>query len=324
MKIVLACPAPPRSRKGNRVTAVRWAGFLKSLGHRVTIAADCDGRPCDLLIALHARKSYDAARAYRAASPDGPLVVALTGTDLYRDVRTSATARRSLDMADRLVVLQPKALDELAPRLRGKTRVILQSAKPTPNPPSAATWGPNFFPVCVLGHLRHEKDPFRAALALRLLPRDTRVFLVQAGEALSEPMAERARTLMRRLPRYQWLGEVSGLGARRVLASSRLMVLSSRMEGGANVISEALADGVPVLASRIPGNVGLLGARYPGYFPVGATKALARLLARAEGDAAFYARLKAWCAGLAPRVAPERECAAWARLLDEFGAAGVG
>jgi glycosyltransferase involved in cell wall biosynthesis len=62
------------------------------------------------------------------------------------------------------------------------------------------------------------------------------------------------------------------------------MVISSRMEGGAHVVSEAIAAGVPVLASRISGNVGLLGARYPGYYPVGDDRALARLIARAHGQ----------------------------------------
>ena len=67
------------------------------------------------------------------------------------------------------------------------------------------------------------------------------------------------------------------------------MVLSSRSEGGANVISEAIVAGVPILASRMDGNVGLLGADYPGYFPVGDTQALARLLWRIEADAPFVA-----------------------------------
>jgi glycosyltransferase involved in cell wall biosynthesis len=89
------------------------------------------------------------------------------------------------------------------------------------------------------------------------------------------------------------------------------------MEGGANVISEAVVEGVPVLASHIPGSVGLLGPPYPGYFPVGDTEALARLLHRAETDAAYYARLRRWCSRLAPRFTPAREQRAWRRLLGE-------
>lgn len=319
MKIFLACPAPPRSLKGNRVTAARWANFLKELGHRVRIGKDWDDGDDDLLIALHARKSHASVRRFRRAFPARPIIVALTGTDLYHDLPRSARARRSLDLADRLVVLQPRALDELTAPQRRKARVITQSASPLPLAPSQRLgWPPDCFPVVILGHLRHEKDPFRTAMALKLLPRDTRVWVIHLGEALSPAMERRARRLTAQLPRYQWLGELSAAQARLYLASSRLMVISSRLEGGANVVSEAIAQGVPILASRIPGNLGLLGARYPGTFPVGDTAALARLLARAEQEGTFYERLKSWCVGLAPMVEPARERAAWEALLAEL------
>jgi putative glycosyltransferase (TIGR04348 family) len=315
MRIFMACPAPPRSRKGNRVTAVRWARLLKDLGHRLTIAREYDGRPCDVLIALHARRSAEAVRRYRRQAPHGPLIVALTGTDLYRDIRTSRRAQRSLELADRLVLLQPRGLDELPARLRDRGRIIYQSSEPIRKPPAK---DPRVFEVCVLGHLRHEKDPLRTALALRLLPASSRVCVTHAGEALSAFWARRARAAEARDPRYRWLGEVSRTKAQRLLARSRLLVLSSRMEGGANVISEAVVNGVPVLASRISGSIGLLGAGYPGFFPVGDTRALARLLLRAEDDAPFYARLQEWCARLVPLFDPARERAAWESLLGEL------
>ena len=87
---------------------------------------------------------------------------------------------------------------------------------------------------------------------------------------------------------YRWLGELSREKALRLLSRCRLLALTSEQEGGANVVSEALAASVPVLSSRIAGSVGLLGEDYPGYFPVGDTEALARLLGRAETDADFY------------------------------------
>jgi putative glycosyltransferase (TIGR04348 family) len=315
MRIFIACPAPPRSRKGNRVTAVRWAGILRGLGHRLTIAQEYEGTPCDLCIALHARRSHQTVVNYRRLYPAGPLVVALTGTDLYRDIHTSTRARQSLELADRLIVLQPKGRAELPPRLRGKVRVIYQSVEPTRSPPAKSA---RFFEMCVLGHLRQEKDPFRPALALRLLPAKLPVRLIHAGEALKPALATRARSLAAQDPRYDWIGEVPRGRARRILARSRLMVLSSRMEGGANVISEAIVDGVPVLASRIAGSEGMLGDDYPGFFPVGDTRALAQLMLRSASEPDFYNRLKKWCDGLAPLFKPVREREAWKELLREL------
>lgn len=315
MRIFMTCPAPPRSRKGNRVTALRWKRILKDLGHRPTIGLEYDGSPCDILIALHARRSAASVRIYRSLHPDGPLIVAMTGTDLYRDIHRSQGARRSLELADRLIVLQPRGVDELPAACRAKARVIYQSARCTRPRPRG---NEKSFEVCVLGHLRHEKDPLRAALALRLLPAESRIRIIHAGAALTAAWARRARAAQKCDPRYRWRGELPRWRARRLLARSRLLVLSSRMEGGANVLSEALAEGVPVLASRIPGSTGLLGERYPGFFPAGDTCSLARLLRRAELDPHFYACLIDWCAGLKPLVDPVREREAWKKLLSEL------
>src|SRR5678815_5133757 len=131
MLIHIACPAPPGSLYGNRVTAERWARILRSLGHRVAIAPGYEDERCDVLVALHARRSAEAVFRYRRRFPEAPLIVALTGTDLYRDIRRSRRAQRALEAADRLVALQPLAADELEPHLRGKLRVIYQSAEAT-------------------------------------------------------------------------------------------------------------------------------------------------------------------------------------------------
>lgn len=312
MQIQLACPAPARTLYGNRITALRWARILRDLGHRPAIVTDYDGRPCDLLIALHARRSAPAVFRFRDRYPERPILVALTGTDLYQDIRRDRDAQKALELASRLILLQPLGIDELRPDLRAKARVIYQSVPPTPGRGGHAR---HSFDVAIVGHLRAVKDPFRAALATRMLPRASRVRLLHAGTAMDKRMEARARAEEQRNPRYRWLGGIPRWRARRLIASSRLVVLSSRMEGGANVISEAVVDRVPVLASRIPGSVGLLGADYPGYFPAGDTRGLRDLLWRAETDAGFYRELKSWCARLAPRFRPERERAAWKELL---------
>jgi putative glycosyltransferase (TIGR04348 family) len=311
MRIEIVTPAPPRSHYGNRVTAQRWARLLRQLGHRVTISQQYEGGPLDLLIAIHAKRSYPAIRRFRRAHPKKPLIVALAGTDLYRDLPRSRRAHESLELASRIVVLQPRALDELPAHLCRKARVIYQSSVCVCGKSPTGTR----FPVCVIGHLRAVKDPFRAAMAARLLPASSRIQILQVGGAMTPAMAARARAEMKRNRRYRWLGEQAPGRVCRILAQSCACVLSSRMEGGANAISEALRARVRVLASRVPGNVGMLGERYPGYFSFGDTGQLARLMTRLERDARYWRELKRCCERLAPQFAPKRERAAWKVLL---------
>ena len=315
MKILLVTPAPAGSRKGNRVTAERWAHFLRELGHHVRVAQEYDSQRCDLLIALHAFKSHASIRRFRSERPQDPLVLCLTGTDLYGDIHTRPEARASLELATRLVVLQPLGLDALPEPLRGKTRVIYQSV------PALTIKGQprrDVFEVCVLGHLRPVKDPLRTAWAARLLPASSRVRVLQVGGALSDDLAEQARAEEACNPRYRWLGERPRGQALRLLARCRLLALTSELEGGANVISEAVGLGVPVVSSRIAGSLGLLGADYAGYFPFGDTPALADLLWRAETDTAFHDTLLAQGAQRRPLFEPARERQSWHELLREL------
>ena len=306
--------------------------ILRRLGNSVSIVQTYDGKPADLLVALHARKSHPSVINFRRQNPEGPIIVALTGTDVYRDIQTSRAARESLDLATGIVVLQPKATKELRPSWQKKTRVIYQSvkneqalthtsgrsAKPNGNNNHAKKRSSASFDVSVIGHLRAVKDPFRTAMAARLLSDLSRVRVLQIGGAMTDAMANRARKEMSVNKRYKWLGQLPQLRALKILKQSSLCVLSSRMEGGANVLSEAIAASVPILASRIDGNIGILGAAYPGYFDVGNTSQLARLLTRAESSSEYLAKLKAWTESLTSLADPAREEQAWCALIDEF------
>jgi putative glycosyltransferase (TIGR04348 family) len=303
-------PAGPGMRNGNRHTALRWAAFLRAAGHAVEVSVQWSPeRGGDAMLALHARRSHPSIKAFPA---DRPLVVALTGTDLYRDIHESAEARESLELAHRLIVLQPMAGRELAPRLRRKVRVVVQSsATQLRHAPVRRR-----FRICVIGHLRAEKDPLRALVSLSHLADWDDLEVVHLGAALDPALEAEARAGMAREPRYRWLGSVPHARALRWLASSHAMVISSRMEGGANVVCEALRIGVPVLASRIPGNVGLLGASYAGYFPLEDERALALLIHRAAADRRFYLNLKAHMRKLRAMVAPRAEARALIAALS--------
>ena len=314
MKIAIVMPAGADQRSGNRHTAQRWARFLRTLGHRVSVNDEWIGGDADALIALHARKSYPSIDRFHRLRSGAPLIVALTGTDLYRDIATSAKAERSLDMASRLIVLQERGRLELAKQHRAKARVIFQSADvelrhaPREKP----------FRVAVVGHLREEKDPFRTVAALGCLPPDATIEVVQLGAALTPDMKQQAGDWMRREPRYRWLGSKPHGQALRWMAGSNVLVVSSVMEGGANVICEAARIGVPVLASRVSGNVGMLGAGYPGYYRLFDHAGLARLIARAAGDVTFYRKLKRAVLTRKPLFSPVDEHRSLKNLLSEL------
>ena len=311
MRIAITVPPSAVPRSGNRHTAARWAQFLRGLGHRVRVVTRWRSGHDDLLLALHARKSFDSILRFSEVKPSAPIVVALTGTDLYRDIREYPEARQSLGLAARLIVLQEEVLRELSPFLRSKTGVVYQSADVS----LRHAPGKSRFRVAVIGHLRSEKDPFRAVHALRRIDRSAPVEVLQVGAALDRDMRRRCKAWMKLEPRYRWIGSVSHGTAMRQLASSHVLVVSSIMEGGANVICEAARIGVPVLASRIPGNVGMLGRGYPGYFPLFDERSLARLIERCRTDATFYRKLKSAIARRRTLFAPQAERSALARLL---------
>lgn len=300
------------SRSGNSVTAQRYSRILRSLGFRTRIVSPPDAVPdAYILVALHAYKSARFVSAYRKRFPQRPVVVVLTGTDVYGKLHARRTIQ-ALEIADAIVTLQPLAIERLPKRLRDKAVAVVQSARRVAVKKKRAKHAP--LRLCVLGHLRREKDPLRAAYALSYL-KGVGVELLQAGGVLDARYATRIDALEAREPRYRYLGELSAVRALTLLASCDALVLSSRSEGGANVASEAIANGVPVLASRIDGNVGVFGSRYAGYYPAGSSKALAALIDRFVTDPSFARLLRRQIRAMEPKVTLESERDGLARAI---------
>lgn len=179
-RLALVTPYGAATNNGNWHTAARWARFLRAR-YRVELCTEWAGGDHDALIALHARRSAPSIHTFAAAHPQRPLIVVLTGTDLYRDIKTDAAAQRSLQLATRLVVLQDEGVRELPAALAQKTSVAYQSTPilvPAPRRRRS-------FDVVVLGHLRDEKDPRLAMDAARRLPADSPVRILHIGAALS-------------------------------------------------------------------------------------------------------------------------------------------
>ncbi|MDQ6768123.1 MAG: TIGR04348 family glycosyltransferase [Candidatus Eremiobacteraeota bacterium] len=311
LRIGIVSPARIGSTLGNSVTAERYAQIFRTLGLRAEVVNAFKNQDFDILVALHAHKSGPSALAFRRRFPKRPLIVVLTGTDLYRDIHSSRLAQRALRSASALVVLQHSGISELPRDVRAKTHSITQSASAARVRRRAKPG----FDVCVIGHLRWEKDPLRTAYALRRLRGDYPIRVTHVGKALTSRFALLARREQSHNPRYRWVGERNRAATRKLLASSDLMVISSRLEGGANTVCEAIAAGVPIIASRIPGNEGLLGRNYPGYYRLGDTHSLTLVLERAITDRRYYLALKRGCARLKGSVSLARERNAWQRVI---------
>jgi putative glycosyltransferase (TIGR04348 family) len=320
-RVLIISPATAAANNGNWHTAWRWSQMLAP-HFDVTIAQTWNVEPCDVMLALHARRSADSiarwAQTLGVASDAKGLGVVLTGTDLYRDIQTDTAAQASLRYADQLVVLQERGADALPETLRSKTRVIFQSmavqaALPKPS---------DVLHVVMVGHLRDEKLPQTLMTAARLLNANPGITIEHIGDALDPELGTLANTCMDDCPPYRWLGSLSHADTLQKIAQAHILVHTSRMEGGAHVILEAVCSGTPVLASRIPGNVGMLGTDYAGYFALDDAQGLADLLLRCHAELnhpnGLLARLLKQCTLRAPLFSPATEQAAVRALVNDL------
>jgi putative glycosyltransferase (TIGR04348 family) len=310
--ICIISPALAAANNGNWQTAKRWQQMLSSDYH-VEIMLQWNGRPFDAMLALHARRSADSIAQWSAKFPDKLIVLALTGTDLYRDIAVDPLAQQSLRLAHRLVVLQDMGPKSLPAEFQSKCQVIFQS---TPRR-QAIHKTTQKLRALMVGHLRAEKSPETYFEAAKLLARHKDIVLDHIGAPLDADLGKQARQLALEVPTYRYLGEQSHAATRARIARAQVLVHPSRMEGGAHVVMEAVMSGTPVLASRIDGNVGMLGVGYDGYFAVGDALALANMLERCKNEPAFLDHLNKQCAQRTPLFEPLAEKTA---LLGIFAA----
>jgi putative glycosyltransferase (TIGR04348 family) len=308
--IGIVTPARKSSNNGNWQTAWRWSRLLAQRYH-LQVLERWSGEPVDLLIALHARRSADSIRAWHAARR-GPLVLVLTGTDLYRDIHADAAAQESLQQADRLVVLQELGPQQLPAALRERCTVCFQSCAARQPAPKTD----RHLRAVMVGHLRDEKSPETYFEAARLLAARDDIVLDHIGAPLDAALGREAARLAREQPRYRWLGALDHAATRRRIQHAHVLVHCSRIEGGAHVIAESVRAGTPVIASRIDGNVGMLGADYAGYFDWNDARALATLLERARDEPDMLRTLLRQGRRRAPLFEPKRERATLLAMLN--------
>ncbi|MEF8732895.1 MAG: selenoneine biosynthesis selenosugar synthase SenB [Candidatus Accumulibacter meliphilus] len=317
-QVVIVSPALADANNGNWQTARRWQRFL-SLPTRIIKEWPDEFVDQDrLMLALHARRSSSSIAAWREARRVRGLAVVLTGTDLYRDIETDASAQRSLQLADALVVLQERALLALPAALRGKTRVIFQSTSSRKTLPKSQ----RCLHALMVGHLREEKDPATLFAAARLLADRGDIRIDHIGSALDPLLGEAATATMAATASYRWLGGLPHAATRRRIQRADLLIHASRMEGGAHVVMEAVCSGTPVIASAIAGNIGMLGRDYAGYYHCGDAQGLAALLVQCRASQGqrdgLLARLAAQCRPRAALFAPAAERAALRQLVADL------
>ena len=340
--VVIVTPAWADANNGNWQTARRWGRHL-SAKHTVLLTDRWPGgrvqalkgevraglmEHAQVLIALHARRSADSVQAWHRQHGPRGLAVVLTGTDLYKDLfsadpSTAHTVQASLQAAQALVVLQDQAPKALPADQRHKAQVIFQSTsarQPLTKP------DPSRRPLRALmvGHLREEKDPQTLQRCAALLQQGRRVQppirIDHLGAALQPEFESAARATQAACPHYRWLGARSHQEARRRIQRAHVLVHTSRLEGGAHVVMEAVRSGTPVLASRMDGNVGMLGEDYAGYFPVGDAPALAAALQRFQADPEFRRTLHAQCQARAALFDPLHEAQSLQALVSSLQA----
>ena len=322
-RVLLACPYPFESPRGNSVSANRILEILKELGNT---AIPISGRTSledkgELLIALHARKSATAIESFHAKYPQRPVIILLTGSDLYADLdgppENRSIMQRTLTLATRLVVAQAASIKDIPEAYRKKARVVPKSLLiEVPANQESSSAGP--LKIVLPSHLRPAKAPLLVLDTLALLPDSLDVKVDHYGHA-EDPELGQAALKASEIPgaRYRWHGNKPHEEVLAAFAHADLLLNTSQVEGGANVLCEAIQMGLPCLATSIPPNAGMLGEDYAGLYPMDDAHALARLIERSTTDSTFLPDLAEATALRAPLFSREAERTAWQDIIEK-------
>lgn len=316
--IAIVTPTPATAGAGNRQNAWRWSRLLSPV-YRTHILAAWNGERADALIVLHAQRGAESIAAWRAARPDAPLALLMTGADLEAD----APAPRALEEADRLVLRSAGGLARLPARLRERTRVVPPSAQER----ARVARPRRYLRALMVGHLRGETSPETFFKTARLLAEAGDILLDHIGAPLDADLAAAAHATAVACPGYRWLGALPHEETLRRIQRAHVLVRTGRRDDGERAMIEAVRLGTPVLAARADANLGLLGPDYAGYFRWGNATQLAAMLVQCRASmqrgAGLLATLEAQRAALAPRFDPAVERQALHALAGELLAGGA-
>jgi len=165
-----------------------------------------------------------------------------------------------------------------------------------------------------LGRLSWKKGLDRLVDALPQVPGATLVCAGPDDEGLREPLTQRAADLGVR-ERLRFLGTVTGVEKRALLASAKLLLLASLGENFGNVVLEAMAAGLPPVVTPEVGAAEVLARHGSGVVVPGAPRAIAEVVRGLLEDPDRRARL-----GAAGREVARREFS-WERIARRMLAA---
>lgn len=299
-RLLIATPAGRGSRTGNRVTALRWAAFLRSAGHHVKIIGEYDDEAAELMIALHARRTLSMQMAFKRQGNASKcvLIVALTGTDIYHGWPNNEELQWAKEAIDGIIVLQTDMKERLPASLQARCLVLMQSSALTPVstpvnvPVITETTCESALRLIVAGHLRAEKAPFLLAESVHQYLPSARLLIQHCGGEVTSGYVDMAKQWMVQESRYHYLGELTRRQTHEHMRNADILVNTSTVEGAPAVVIEAVASHIAVIASDIPAHKAILGERYPGLFPVGDALALAKLITRVLQQPAFLSELR--------------------------------